>query len=305
VSVFLQGFPKILRDMAELERHIPTLIPEHRRNPENVRHCPKGPDWRVLMAWFVKESDPSISEKVKEISAALEVLNKKKASKKDKVLRSKLQDLDDHVPTVVAKQVGHEAMGRLPEMLRVWLLSTCNPGSQTMHQFLLDYECFSQWWRELPPQLTKSQTILMLHSFLNQENNPPLILNLLDDLLVQSILLKAQSLYEELLPTFMDLKTSNSTLHSLREEASREDAQLKSILDNSDLYKQIESHIASAIKSAVEPLMEECLKQTTDEDLKTRVREAFGQAMKDALAGKSDSPRKEGVKENQDLSLVR
>jgi hypothetical protein len=75
VSVFLQGFPKILRDMAELERHIPTLIPGHRRNPENLRHCPKSADWRVLMAYSVEGA----LKKFKTIDEILEDLEKKKA----------------------------------------------------------------------------------------------------------------------------------------------------------------------------------------------------------------------------------
>jgi hypothetical protein len=293
VSTFLQGFPKILKDMGELERHIPTLTPEHRLNPKNVCRQPKSGDWRVLMAWPVKELDRSIEEKIKEIKVAVESLNKKKAVEKVKSLKLSPQGPGSQNAGISVGETDHEGTSQLLEMLRLWFFRTYSPEPKTLHKFLQDYRDFAQWWDDLPPQLMESENVSLLNSLLKEkENNPTMILSLLDDLLVQSLLLKAQFLYEDLLPTFMDLKTSNSTLCRLREEASREDAQLEGILKNIDLYKEIESHIASTIESTVKPLMENCLQQTTDENLKTKVRTAFQQGMA-VLTGKTDSQETE------------
>ncbi len=316
-GAFLQAFPKILREMTELERHIPTLIPDHPRNPANLCRYPRRGDWRVLMVWPVKEDlDPGILPNDLDIGKKNKALKQEKVKKekeiKEKITQNDLKNLDNHPldgqgRNLLAKMAQEEhlrAMVQLPGMLRLWFLQNCNPGSQSLRNFLQDYGQFSQWWDDLAPELTKSQNILLLYSLLRQENHGTMILSLLDELLVQSLLLKSQSLYEELLPTFMDLKTSSRTLRSLREEASREDDVLREILQNGDLYEQIESYIAQAIESAVTPLMEECLKQTTDDGLKQTVREVFQQAMKDALTAKSDSLQEKVIEKRQDSIIT-
>lgn len=297
VSTFLQTLPKILKDMSELEKHIPTLIPGHRLNPANLRRQPKSGDWRVLMAWAVKESDTSIAEKVKEINVAVESLNKKKALEKIKGPKTKPQSSDRQNPSVPVEETGYGGIPQLPEMLRLWFFRTCNPIPQKLSKFLQDYKYFAEWWGELPPQFMKSEDVLLLNSLLEQkEDNPAIILSLLDNLLVESLLLRAQQLYEAVLPIFMDLKTSNATMHSLREEAAREDALLKEILENARLYKQIEAHIGSVINASIDNY----LNQITEEGLQKTVRDAFAQGLEDALAGKSDSLGEKGLIESQD-----
>ena len=296
VSTFLQTLPKILKDMSELEKHIPTLIPGHRLNPANLRRQPKSGDWRVLMAWAVKESDTSIAEKVKEINVAVESLNKKKALEKIKGPKTKPQSLDRQNPSVPVEETGYGGIPQLPEMLRLWFFRTCNPIPQNLSKFLQDYKHFAEWWGELPPQFMKSEHVLLLNSLLEQKEDNPAIISLLDNLLVESLLLRAQPLYEDLLPIFMDLKTSNATMHSLREEAAREDALLKEILENGRLYKQIEAHIGSFINASIDNY----LKQITEEGLQKTVRDAFVQGLEDALAGKSDSLGEKGLIESQD-----
>ncbi|MGV8947784.1 MAG: hypothetical protein ACOH2E_00220 [Candidatus Paracaedibacter sp.] len=298
VSTFLQTLPKILRDMSELERHIPTLIPEHRLNPKNVCRQPKSGDWRVFMACSIEGE----LKKFKTINEILEDLNKKKVLEKEKGLKNNPQGLGRQNISTSVEEINHAGPSKLPDMLRLWFYHTCNPSSQILSKHLKDYKHFTQWWNELPPQFMISEEVLLLNSLLQQkEDNSAIILSLLDNLLVESLLLRVQPLYEGLLPTFMDLKTSNATLHSLKEEAFREDALLKEILENGNLYKQIEAHIASAIKAAVMPLMENCLKETTDDQLRRTVKESFEQALRDALNGKWHSPSVKSSKESQDF----
>lgn len=285
-GAFLKEFPKILKKMAELEKHIPTLIPAHRRNIANLRNDPKNGDWRVLMAWAVEK--PDISKRIKKIVEDVEALKKKKEMEKGKILKTKPQSPTSHCGfnEISEKKTEEAPLRDMPKRLQSWFYKTCNPTRQSLDHFFQDYNHFNQWWSDLPHQLKESEKAELLHDLLKEETKEEsdltMILNHLDWLLVQSLLLKSQSLYEDLLPTFMDLKTSSSTLRNLKEEALREDAQLNKVLQNSNLYKQIEEHIAKTIGSAVE----DYLKQTTDDQLKQKVWEAFQQAMKDALIEK-------------------
>jgi hypothetical protein len=209
VSMFLQAFPKILGEMAELERHIPTLIPEHRRNPMNLYRQPKRGDWRVLMACSI-EGKLKIFKTVDEI---FEDLNKKRALEKVNGSKGKPQGLGDQSSDAFIKETEHEAMSRIRKMLHLWFFRMCSPGAQALDRFKEDYEHFGQWWDKLPPQLIESQNIFLIGQLLdNKEDSSAEILKLLNNLFVHSLLLTSQSLYEDLLPTFMDLKTSNSTL---------------------------------------------------------------------------------------------
>lgn len=292
-SLFLQMLPKILKDMSELERHIPTLIPGHRLNPANLRRQPKSGDWRVLMACSIEGE----LKKFKTIDEILEDLSKKKSLEKTKSLKTKTQGLDRQNASFSVDETGYEGIPQLPNMLRLWFFHTCNPVPQKLSKFLQDYKHFAQWWGELPPQFMKSEDVLLLNSLLEQkEDNPAIILSLLDNLLVESLLLRAQPLYEDLLPIFMDLKTSSATMHSLRKEAAKEDDLLKKILENGNLYKQIEAHIGSVIKVSIDTY----LNQITEEVLQQTVRDAFAQGLEDALVGKSDFLGEKGLIESQD-----
>lgn len=348
VASFLDSFPKILEGMSDIESQMVALIPQHHQNLMNILKFNTTPDWRAFMARQVSEPlDSVILECIKKIPSTSEVLKKKEAAEKEKEAKkalvgkgidpkqklqksSSLSDLMEEfakegsntlsLSLKIITEEGMRAKLHIPTMLRAWFLQQCNPAPQQLPQYSYLYSIFNQWFDNLPSSISEGDTMKSLYPLLKQGTNTPQILNFINELVAESILHRAQLLYEQLLPIYLDSVTSRNTLEHLKEESLREDKSLKAILANTDLFNFIESFFVTRIAEALVPLARDFLLKSTEEskDVTVELREtvaikvmteeqssiimALQDAIRDALTVEPD-PVSEEIKD-ADSTLV-
>ena len=143
-------------------------------------------------------------------------------------------------------------------LLREWayyLLIENGYDVVTVHDLYLP--CLEKWWAHLPGELNIRKDIFQIlfneedsaHSVNFSKNRQ--ILKELESLLVRSLVYKAQSLHNQLLPLYLDLKVSASSLNNLEDELRWENERLIDILNNSQNFSNIENNIRDELCKAI------------------------------------------------------
>jgi len=322
---FFQDLPTILQHMDNLEKRMWLLLPHHPRNPRKTNESPD--DWRYLMAVPVAEplegtlrdrlaKFPSTQDLInrgllldveafKKKVADEEALRKKQALEQAKESKKKKLQKSTSVPNLTENSDTADKSNQEPSedtltgQLRLWLYSKSSLSSQALPKTFFNGSVFIEWWRTLPPELVDSklykEAVKLLPAVLKVGGERPvgITVNTLNELFNQSLLLRAQALYGQFLPLFLDARVGRRTLINLKEEADREDEGLRAILSDSKivekttLMKAIEGNIISVLCDAVLPPFHAALDQSKEVDRKECVLHAFYQAVQELLNDRS------------------
>jgi len=191
-----------------------------------------------------------------------------------------------------ARPVSEDDLKRLSEMVSTWYLGVCEGAPGDVRGILNGIDKLSQLLRSLPLQLAEPMVVKGLFELIENNEKTELILGLLNGLVVDYFLLRAQGLWERLLPGYLDLTTSVSTLKNIKEEGEREDDFIKALLEDTNLFKSVFSTIVKVIQDKTSQYMEKALVNIKEQDTRTIVTKAFELAIAHFCDGGMDPFRK-------------